>query len=136
MPHSGIVDITVDRINNAIARARNANRPKEGSHHRPVAKHNHDATPHPAGVGKPQLQRRPPHRVITLEDLEVANRDGRGFPITRNYAGEAGQHAISQADEVAVNFADDRPKAQTQRKMHLAGERGSDGSQCTGSRLP
>jgi hypothetical protein len=116
MPDTGILDTTVKRIGTAVS-----------------------------SMLEPDRQLRPPpeqglttQRAVTLEDIKVGNLDSRGFPITRIYAVEPGEYAIYQADEVIVHFADDRSKAQAQRKSILPIERGSGGSQraCSGVAVP
>ena len=123
MPDSGIVDITVERITTPVARTRKTRVPKEDHPLSPeeartpqylsLAKPDRDVEPQPAGCQKPEAQ------TVTLEDIHVGNRDGRGFRITRIYAVQPGEYAIYQADEVLVHFADDQSKAQTQRKSIL-----------------
>src|SRR6266850_6451227 len=75
--------------------------------------------PAPAVPPQPDTQKKESPQALTLKDIKVGNKDGRGFEITRIYAVQSDECAIYQAGEVMVHFADDQGKAQTQRKGML-----------------
>ncbi|SRR5216683_2525832 len=86
----------------------------------PVAlKPNGGVEPHPEGSPKPESQIEVAPRALTLKDIQVGSRDGRGFKITRIYAVQSDEYAIYQAGEVMVHYADDQGRAQAQRKAML-----------------
>jgi hypothetical protein len=84
-----------------------------------AARPNGDVGAAPAIPVRPDAQKEQAPQGLTLKDIQVGKKDGRGFPITRIYAVQSDEYAIYQAGEVMVHYADDQGKAQTQRKAML-----------------
>jgi hypothetical protein len=80
---------------------------------------NGSAEPVLAVPTQPDAQPQDGQQPFKLRDIQVGNKDGRGFQITRIYAVQSDEYAIYQAGEVMVHYADDQGKAQTQRKGML-----------------
>jgi len=73
----------------------------------------------PAISRQPDSQSQDAQPPLTLGDVRVGKKDGRGFQITRVYAVQSNEYAIYQAGEVIVQYSDDQQKAQAQRKSIL-----------------
>jgi hypothetical protein len=114
-----ITERTVVPLNPAATQATREGVAAENDQSRPPMP---DKRVEPRGEGpeQPDSQPRPAQEPIGLKDIQVGNKDGRGFKITRIYAVQSDEYAIYQAGEVMVHFADDQGKAQVQRKAMLA----------------
>jgi hypothetical protein len=71
-------------------------------------------------VMQPDAQPHASQQAVTLNDIRVGHKGGRGVPIAQIYAVQSDEYAIYQAGEVSVHFADDQSKEQAQRKAIFA----------------
>jgi hypothetical protein len=94
------------------------------------------AVPISTAVMQPDAQPHASQQAVTLNDIRVGHKGGRGVPITQIYAVQSDEYAICQAGEVSVHFANQikKPPAfigQIAYALQLALDGDGDGAKAT-----
>jgi hypothetical protein len=105
-----ITERTVVPLNPAATQATREGVAAENDHDRPPMP-DQRVGPQAEGPEQPDSQPRPAQEQIGLKDIQVGNKDGRGFKITRIYAVQSDEYAIYQAGEVMVHCRRPRESA-------------------------
>jgi hypothetical protein len=120
VPISPVVARVMSQDAGEVDVARSARGQDPATEHNGGAKTSRDVENDTAAPRQSGSQPQDGQQPLRVSDIRVGNKDGRGLPITHIYAAQSDEYSIYQAGEVMVQFADDIPKAQTQRKSILA----------------